>query len=104
MPDYQTVENKLNEIEAEIKRIGYWRDEPLPPEAYEFTQAFAMDTMPYAHWLEFIFIPRVREIIAEKGSFPSRSMVGAQAIREFDGDYDAAQLVTLLNEFDDLFA
>jgi hypothetical protein len=30
-------------------------------------------------------------------------MVGTQAIREFDGDYDAAGLVTMLCEFDDLF-
>ena len=103
MPDYTTVENKLNEIEAELKRIGYWRDEPLPPEMYEFTQAFAMDTMPFAYWLEFIFIPRVRSIIEEQGQFPAGSMVGTQAIREFDGDHDAAGLVTMLCEFDDLF-
>jgi uncharacterized protein YqcC (DUF446 family) len=103
MPDYPTVESKLNEIEAEMKRIGYWREEPLPPEMYNFTQAFAMDTMPFVYWLEFVFIPRVRSIIAEQGQFPSSSMVGTQAIREFDGDYDAANLVTMLCEFDDLF-
>ena len=103
MADYKAVESKLYAIEVEMKRIGYWREEPLPPEMYDFTQAFAMDTMPYAYWLEFVFIPRVREIIAEKGSFPSSSNVGAQATREYDGDYEVSQLVTLLNEFDDLF-
>jgi hypothetical protein len=30
-------------------------------------------------------------------------MVGAQAVREFDGDTDAATLVQLLIEFDSLF-
>ncbi len=103
MPDYTTVESKLNDIEAEMKRIGYWREEPLPPEMYNFTQAFAMDTMPYSYWLQFIFVPRVRSIIAERGQFPSRSMVGAQAIREFDGVDEAADLVTMLCEFDALF-
>ena len=103
MADYTAVESKLNEIEAELKRVGFWREEPLPGEAYNFSLAFAMDTMPFAWWLEFVFIPRVREIIAEKGQFPSRSMVGAQAIREYDTDQDAGELVRLLNEFDDLF-
>lgn len=100
MPDYEVVERKIDGIEAEMKRIGWWREEPLPEEAYNFSQAFAMDTMPFAHWLQFIFIPRVRDIIASQGSFPSRSMVGAQAVREFDGEYEASEVVTLLSDFD----
>ncbi len=103
-PSYDEVQRQLDEIEAEMKRTGYWRDEPLPPEMYNFTQAFAMDTMPFSYWLQFIFIPRVRSIIAERGQFPSRSMVGTQAIREFDGNEDAEHLVDLLNRFDRLFA
>ena len=86
-----------------MKRIGYWSLELLPDEAYEFQQAFAMDTMAFSQWLQFILIPRVRSIIQQKGDFPSESMVGAQAVREFDGDANASGLVTLLSEFDDLF-
>lgn len=102
-PSYETVQQKIDKIEAEMKREGYWRAAPLPPEAYDFTQAFATDTMTFSNWLQFIFIPRVRSIIAEQGQFPSRSMVGAQAVREFDGDDHAGTLVTLLNDFDHLF-
>lgn len=100
---YSKAERKISEIEAEMKRIGYWSDEPLPEEAYEFQQAFAMDTMAFSQWLQFILIPRVRTIIEEKDDFPSDSMVGTQAVREFDGDATASGLVTLLSEFDDLF-
>jgi uncharacterized protein YqcC (DUF446 family) len=100
---YSKVERKLSEIEAEMKRIGYWSLEPLPEEAYEFQQAFAMDTMAFSHWLQFILVPRVRLIIEQKGSFPSESMVAVQAVREFDGDSTASGLVALLSEFDDLF-
>jgi uncharacterized protein YqcC (DUF446 family) len=102
-PSYDEVERRINEIEAEMKSIGYWQDDPLPPEAYNFTRAFGGDTMAFSQWLQFIFILRVRSIIAEKGQFPSRSMVGAQAVREFDGDDRADRLVRLLNEFDALF-
>jgi uncharacterized protein YqcC (DUF446 family) len=67
-----------------------------------FTQAFAMDTMTFTQWLQFVFIPRVREAAATN-QFPSTSSVGAQAVREFDGDPNAERLVTLLSEFDALF-
>jgi uncharacterized protein YqcC (DUF446 family) len=102
-PSYEVVGDRITAIEAEMKRIGWWREEPLPPEMYHFTQAFAMDTMPYAYWLQFIFIPRVHAIIAERGQFPPSSSVGIQAIREFDGQDEAVDLVHLLCEFDALF-
>ena len=95
--------NLLSEIETEMKRIGYWSQEPLQEDAYNFQQAFAMDTMTFAQWLQFILFPRVQQIIKEKGDFPSESMTGVQAMREFDGDEKSTQLVALLNEFDDLF-
>jgi uncharacterized protein YqcC (DUF446 family) len=100
---YVQAERKISEIEAEMKRIGYWSLEPLPEEAYDFQQAFAMDTMAFSQWLQFILIPRVRAIIEEKGDFPSESMVGTQAVREFDGDETASGLIKLLSEFDALF-
>ncbi|MBK8270360.1 MAG: YqcC family protein [Planctomycetes bacterium] len=86
-----------------MKRTHMWQDRPLPPEAYQFRRAFAIDTMAYSQWLQFIFIPRVREIIAGKGQFPSVSHVGAQAVREFDGMEEAGELVSLLCQFDALF-
>jgi len=85
-----------------MRKIGFWQSKPLRPEQLDFTQAFAMDTMSYAQWLQFIFLPRVREAAASN-QFPSGSSVGAQAVREFDGDPDAGRLVTLLSEFDALF-
>jgi uncharacterized protein YqcC (DUF446 family) len=100
---YSEVERKISEIEAEMKHIGYWSLEPLPDKAYDFHHAFAMDTMTFSQWLQFVLIPRVRSIIEQEGDFPSESMVGAQAVREFDGDTTASNLVTLLSEFDDLF-
>lgn len=99
----ETVSQKIAGIEAEMKRINMWQDEELPPEKYEFSEAFAMDTMTFNQWLQFIFIPRVHEILESGGEFPSRSMVAAQAVREFDGYDEASELIRLLSEFDDLF-
>ncbi len=98
----QDVAHCADQIEAEMHRIDMWQSQPLRPEQLEFTQAFAMDTMTFAQWLQFVFLVRVREAIASN-QFPSGSSVGAQAVREFDGDLEAAGLVSLLSEFDALF-
>jgi len=102
-PDYKVVGAKLDEIEREMKRVGLWQETPLKEEQYNFRRAFAMDTMSYDQWLQFVFIPRVKEIINTKGKFPLSSSVGAQAVREFDTYANAQALISLLSEFDRLF-
>ena len=102
MPDRAAVKQRIKEIGAEMKRIGFWQAKPLPQEAYDFHQAFAMDTMPFTSWLQFIFIPRVNQIIDSGGQFPKVSQVGAQAVREFDGVTEASELTQMLAEFDRL--
>jgi uncharacterized protein YqcC (DUF446 family) len=98
----QDVLRYADRIEAEMRRIGYWQGQPLRPEQMQFKQAFAMDTMAFTQWLQFVFLPRVREAAAAN-QFPSDSSVGTMAVREFDGDPDAGDLTRLLNEFDALF-
>ena len=97
---YTRAAEYVDKIEAELKTMGSWSSTPPPPQAFESQKAFFMDTMPFAHWIQFVLLDRVRSIIAEKGSFPSQSMVGAQAIREFDGEDRAAGLISVLCEFD----
>ncbi len=98
----ETVLSQLARIEAELQGMGWWQSKPLQPEQYQFTRAFAMDTMSFSQWLQFIFIPRVKESAVE-GKFPLKSQVAAQAVREFDGYPQATRLVALLAEFDELF-
>jgi uncharacterized protein YqcC (DUF446 family) len=89
-----------NRIEAALRQAGMWQDRPLPDEAYQFTRAFAMDTMAFSQWLQFIFLERIRSIIAERGKFPAQSQVAAQAVREFDGVNEASELLSVLAQFD----
>lgn len=90
-------------IEAELRRIGAWQEQPLPETAYGFRRAFAADTMAFEQWLQFVLLPRVHEVVAAGGAFPPRSQVAAYAVRELDGRPDCDRLLDLLHEFDDLF-
>jgi len=101
-PLRQNVARYADEIEGEMRSQSLWQDQPLHPEQLNFKQAFGMDTMTFTQWLQFVFLPRVRQAVAAN-QFPQSSSVGAQAVREFDGNPDGNRLVTLLSEFDALF-
>lgn len=103
MANLEAIGGKIAEIEAELKRLGWWSEAPPPPEAFENMGPFGIYTMPFAHWLQFVLIPRVGQIMAEGGGWPSESQVGAHAVREFDGVNEAADLNRLLIEWDAIF-
>jgi len=102
MPTEQQVRRALEAIVEEMKAAGLWSEAPLPAEAYEFRAAFAADTMSFGQWLQFVLVPRVQELVARGGPFPSSSSIAVQAVREFDGQ-GLTTLEARLREFDALF-
>lgn len=101
VPDlHARVAAVADKIEAELRRMGWWRGVEPDPKAFESKRAFFSDTMPYATWVQAVLLPRIREIVAERGEFPRQSMVGVQAVRAFDGVYEADELTSLLGELD----
>ena len=103
-PSRTDVAARLDAIEQELRRLGLWRIQPPPAEAFTFTMAFAMDTMSLEQWLQFVFLPRVHSILESGSRFPTSSSVGAHAAREFDGRQECDTLVSLLIDFDALFS
>ena len=92
-----------SELEAELRRLNVWRAEPLPPEAMQFTRPFGGDTMPFEHWIQFVLIPRLREVATGTSRIPPSSNLIGYAVREFDGrELEMRQLIGLLGEIDAL--
>ena len=98
----EAVAAQLEKIDTEMKAIGFWQDKPLKPQQMRFSEAFGIDTMTFRQWLQFVFIPNVREAVADN-SLPDSSSVATQAVREFDTVPEANRLVVLLSDFDALF-
>ena len=82
-PSYEAVEAAIDEVEAEMKRIGLWDIVEPTPQAIANGGAFGGQTMAFEQWLRWVFVPRVRQILAEKGQFPPSSQVSDQAFREW---------------------
>lgn len=97
---------KLDEIEAEMRKIGFWQQNPP-----DLRAAFArgemssyLDAPSFELWLQCVFLPNARESVATN-SLPEDSQVGVMAMRQYDYHSDvpeARRLVDLLHGFDKL--
>lgn len=95
---------KLDAIEAEMKRIGYWSAEPpdLRAEVEAGRIRSFLDAPSFELWLQCLFLPNARQAVADD-EFPSESQVGLMAMRQYDYHShvpEARGLMRLLSEFD----
>ena len=98
---------KLDEIEAEMRRVGYWFDS-LEPASGACGTKFnsALDAPSFQLWLQCVFLPNARAA-ANEGSLPARSQAGEIARRQFMSKTqapEARKLFGLIQEFDELCA
>lgn len=92
-------------IEAELRRLGLWLEHP-PPEATVLAGgAFGLGTVAFDTWLQVVFVNRLRQVAAGTFDLPRSSSVGAQAVREWDGDpIGRDTLLGLIQQVDDLLS
>ena len=96
---YARAGKYMDELEALMRKAGCWPDVPAP-EPLEIRGAFGAENMAFEQWLAWVLVPRVREIISERGVFPSSSEVGAYAVKALDGAPWGGDLVHVLSRFD----
>ena len=99
------VLNKLDEIEAEMRRIGYWSDAPELQAAIDAGKfRNFLDAPSFPLWLQGLFLPNARAAVLE-GSLPVRSQAGEIVRRQYAreaGAPEARRLLDLIREFDEL--
>ena len=103
---YERLAAKLDEVEAEMKRIGYWKDNP--PDLHAEVEAGRLrsylDAPTFEVWLQALFLDNARAAVANC-NLPGGSQVGLMAMRQYDyHSYvpEAQTLLRLLHEFDAL--
>lgn len=76
---YQRIALLLNQIEVELRQLQLWS--PLPPDsaALASTLPFCCDTLSFAQWLQFVFLPRMRALVEGRQPLPTKSGISAMA-------------------------
>ncbi|WP_111496649.1 MULTISPECIES: YqcC family protein [Marinobacter] len=73
------VADGLLTIEVELRRLEYWEYQPPSPEALQSAQPFCVDTLTFPQWLQFIFLPRMKDLIEADRDLPAVSGIAPMA-------------------------
>lgn len=83
--------------------MGCWQAEPPAPEALRSEQPFAIDTLNFAQWLQFIFIPRMQFLLDQQQDLPRASGIAPMAEEYFSSlQLPVEGLLTALQAMDAL--
>lgn len=78
-PSPDRIAEGLEIIEVALRRIDYWEFEWPDPEALRSQQPFSVDTLTFPQWLQFVFLPQMRQILDQQRSLPSVSGMAPMA-------------------------
>lgn len=95
------VELLLTRLEAELRRLDLWAERPPPAKALQSTVPFCCDRMGLECWLQWVFLPRMRALLASGGSLPTHCGIAPMAELYFEQrDLSVPGLIALLREID----
>ena len=92
-------------IERELRVQGWWQLEPPSEQALSSQQPFCVDTLAFEEWLQWIFLPRMKQLIETSAPLPKASGIQAMAEQVYSSSAkQAKELIRLLGEFDQLIS
>ena len=98
---YRDVSVLLEGIEAEMRRLELWSEQPPTVEALASEQPFCVDTLSFQQWLQYVFLSTLRAIIDQQGALPETCQVAPMAEMAFTGSgEDTRVLLDLLCRVD----
>jgi uncharacterized protein YqcC (DUF446 family) len=60
----------LLDVECELRRARLWQSESPSEEALASVQPFAVDTLDFHQWLQFILLPRMHYLVEHRMPLP----------------------------------
>ncbi|MGN8158959.1 YqcC family protein [Salinisphaera sp. RV14] len=92
-------------LEQAMRDGQLWHDEVPAPAAMASRTPFCADTLAFTQWLQFIFVPRMRELIEAGGPLPAASGIAVMAEAKLTGASPAERrVIKVLAAFDRLVA
>lgn len=102
---FPRIADQLLLIERELRTQGWWSSVSPSTEALASVEPFAVDTLDFEQWLQWIFLPRMKVILEQDLPLPNASGIQEMAEMVFAArnvQGKDRQLQILLKEFDQL--
>ena len=91
----------LADLENELQQLGWWQTQSPSIHALQSEQPFCVDTIEFAQWLQWEFVPRMRSILLSDHPLPTQCGIHEMAevvYREQSGS--VASLFECLKQID----
>ncbi|ABZ77538.1 protein of unknown function DUF446 [Shewanella halifaxensis HAW-EB4] len=95
---------KLDALEAELAKQDLLSSQAPTVKALASTTPFACDVMPFEHWLQFIFLPKMRYMLDEKMPLPKAMAVAPMAEHVWASQPELQNLISILTDLDTLLS
>ncbi|MBT8149497.1 MAG: YqcC family protein, partial [Pseudomonadales bacterium] len=69
---YIAVAAELIDIQAEMAALQLWESKRPSAAALASDEPFCIDTLSFSQWVQFIFLERMHEIIANREPLPAQ--------------------------------
>jgi uncharacterized protein YqcC (DUF446 family) len=97
------VAEQLLLIERELRLLGWWEAQAPGMHALSSQEPFCVDTLAFEQWLQWVFLPRMKQLIETGTALPSVSGIQPMAEQVYGGQAEKVRaLIKLLGEFDQL--
>ena len=98
---YATLADQLDALVVELQRLGLWDNAPPPATALASGAPFCHDTLAFHQWLQWLFIPRLRQMIAQRAPLPGTCNIAPMAELSYaEAVWDNDELIELLRAID----
>lgn len=99
--DDALIAELLVEMEHALRQLDRWEVESPSAEALASTIPFCFDTLEFHQWLQWIFLPRMNEVLSGRWPWPVSSDMFPIADHSFaESALDARRLLALIRRFD----
>ncbi|MRX27587.1 YqcC family protein [Kangiella sp. HZ709] len=99
---FEKYNDNFDLIESALKESELWSIQAPSQEAMESTMPFAVDAMPFEQWLQFIFLPRMRQSLANGQLPPGPAQIFPIAEEVYKNNSSAKALLDALRKFDEI--
>jgi uncharacterized protein YqcC (DUF446 family) len=101
---YKEVEILIIKLEQRLREAILWSSHSPSTKAVQSKLPFALDVMTFEQWLQFIFIPKMSEIINSKSSLPESLQILPMAEESLGTVNNRSELIEVIRQIDLVFA
>jgi uncharacterized protein YqcC (DUF446 family) len=99
---YEMSSTFLVELELQLKASSLWSTHTPSAAAMASTAPFACDALSFEQWLQYIFIPKMRQLITTNSPLPTQMAIAPMAEQTWQTQPDKQSIIKLLIKFDQL--